>query len=115
MAERPQFKVFYKFSNNKKIRIFGLGGNSLGTKRATGDPLVEKPPDFPGLFIYYKKIDFVFWISGFLVFWILETKRAAGVPLEAKQQEFQGLFRFSKKVWISGLNLWHLNIVLMLD
>ena len=38
------------------------------TKRATGDPLVSKRPDFQGLFGFSKKI--LFWISGFLDFWI---------------------------------------------
>ena len=38
------------------------------TKRATGDPLVSKRPDFRGLFGFSKKI--TFWMSGFLDFWI---------------------------------------------
>ena len=36
------------------------------TKRATGDPLVSKRPDFRGLFGFSKKI----WNFGFLDFWI---------------------------------------------
>ena len=82
------------------------------TKRATGDPLVSKRPDFWGLFGYSKKWRFEFldfWISGF--FWIsghiFGTRRATGDPLVSKRPKFLGLYRFTKKLdflgfWISG-------------
>ena len=45
-----------------------LVGHIMGTKRATGDPLVSKRPDFRGLFGFSKKM--TFWISGLLDFLI---------------------------------------------
>merc|ERR1712055_1160850 len=80
-------------------------------KRATGDPLVSKRPDFRGLFGFSKKI--TVWIFGFLDFWISgffwisgyisATKRATGDFLMSKRPDFRGLFGLSKKMmfWIS--------------
>merc|ERR1712055_1085796 len=75
------------------------------TKRATGDPLVSKRPDFRGLFGFSKKnYGLDFWISGFLDFWISgffwisgyisATKRATGDPLVSKRPDLRGLFGF---------------------
>ena len=49
-------------------RTIILCHNISATKRATGDPLVSKRPDFRGLFGFSKKMTFS--ISGFLDFWI---------------------------------------------
>ena len=82
--------------------IFWISGHISATKRATGDPLVSKRPDFRGLFGFSKKI--TFWISGFLYFlifgfldffwisgYISATKRATGDFLMSKRPDFRGL------------------------
>ena len=54
--------------------FFWISGYILATKRATGNPLVSKRPDFRGLFGFSKKLCFGFLdflIFGFLdFFWI---------------------------------------------
>jgi len=83
--------------------FFWISGYISATKRATGDPLVSKRPDFRGLFGFSKKnYGLDFWISGFLDFWISgffwisgyisATKRATGDPLVSKRPDFRGLF-----------------------
>ena len=76
--------------------FFWISGYILATKRATGDFLMSKLPDFRGLFGFSNKM--TFWIPGFLDFWISGhisgTKRATGDFLMSKRLDFQGLSDF---------------------
>ena len=73
--------------------------NISATKRATGDLLVSKRPDFRGLFETNLFLDFwSFWISGFFLdFWLYlgngKSYRSSGDPLVSKH-------RFSRAFWI---------------
>ena len=68
------------FSNEREILYLGIQDFWIrrpisGTRRATGDPMVAKWPDFWELFKYYIQTHLNFWImdlrnSRFLDFWI---------------------------------------------
>ena len=86
------------------ISGFIFSGYISATKRATGDFLMSKRPDFRGLFGFSKKnYGLDFWISGFLDFWISGffwisgyisvTKRATGDPLVSKRSESNSEFK----------------------
>ena len=103
--------------------FFWIVGHISGTKRATGDPLVSKRPDFRGLFGFSKKnYGLDFWISGFLDFWISgffwisgyisATKRATDDFLMSKRPDFLGLFRFPKKELIFGFLYFCISVFL---
>jgi len=85
------------------------------TKRATGDPLVSKRPNFRGLFGFSKKYEFLdFWISGFLDFFGFlaisrQRKELPEVRWCQNDRIFEGFLDFPKhmKFWISGfLDFW---------
>ena len=83
MSKRPDFRGLFGFSKTNYgldfwisgfldfwiSGFFWISGYISATKRATGDFLMSKRPDFRGLFGFSKKM--TFWISGFLDFWIL--------------------------------------------
>ena len=74
---------FLEFWISVFLYYFWISGHILGTKRATGDPLVSKRPYFSGLF-KFSGLLYIFWISCY----ISGTKRAMGDPLVSKRLHF---------------------------
>jgi len=77
------------------------------TKRATGDPLVSKRPDFRGLFGFSKKYEILdFWISGFLDFWIfLDFRLYLGNEKSYQKSAGVKTTRFLRAFWIFQKNM----------
>ena len=82
---RTKLAILQSISKNTQLLFVLIGpsqkktdGNISATKRAIGDPLVSKQPEFRGLFRFLKHNCY-----------ITLTKRATGDPLMSKRPTFQ--------------------------